>query len=97
MKEYKWPYENEIGEVQTDEAEVLVLGLSLIHISWVVTAAHSNSYPSASPLLMAKPISTVQESQRRCGQLIMTAFWNPWQMRQNLSQTILRGTSFISM
>ncbi len=26
MKEYKWPYENEIGDVQTDKAEVLVLG-----------------------------------------------------------------------
>lgn len=26
MKEYKWPYANELGDVQTDEAEVLVLG-----------------------------------------------------------------------
>lgn len=26
MKEYKWPYENEIGDLQIDQSEVLVLG-----------------------------------------------------------------------
>lgn len=39
MKEYKWPYENEIGEVQTDEAEVLVLGGGLAGCFAAIAAA----------------------------------------------------------
>lgn len=39
MKEYKWPYENEIGDVQTDEAEVLVLGGGLAGCFAAIAAA----------------------------------------------------------
>lgn len=39
MKEYKWPYENEIGEVQTDEAEILVLGGGLAGCFAAIAAA----------------------------------------------------------
>lgn len=39
MKEYKWPYANEIGDVQTDEAEVLVLGGGLAGCFAAIAAA----------------------------------------------------------
>lgn len=39
MKEYKWPYENEIGDVQTDKAEVLVLGGGLAGCFAAIAAA----------------------------------------------------------
>ncbi|MGC2872292.1 FAD-dependent oxidoreductase [Ihubacter sp. rT4E-8] len=39
MKEYKWPYANEIGGVQTDEAEVLVLGGGLAGCFAAIAAA----------------------------------------------------------
>lgn len=39
MKEYKWPYANELGDVQTDEAEVLVLGGGLAGCFAAIAAA----------------------------------------------------------
>ncbi len=39
MKAYKWPYENQIGEVQTDESEVLVLGGGLAGCFAAIAAA----------------------------------------------------------
>lgn len=39
MKAYKWPYENQIGEVQTDEADVLVLGGGLAGCFAAIAAA----------------------------------------------------------
>ncbi len=39
MKAYKWPYENQIGEVQNDEADVLVLGGGLAGCFAAIAAA----------------------------------------------------------
>ncbi|MGN0659058.1 MAG: FAD-dependent oxidoreductase [Emergencia sp.] len=39
MKEYKWPYDNEIGDLQTDESDVLVLGGGLAGCFAAIAAA----------------------------------------------------------
>lgn len=39
MKEYKWPYENEIGDLQVDQSEVLVLGGGLAGCFAAIAAA----------------------------------------------------------
>ena len=60
MKEYKWPYANEIGDVQTDEAEVLVLGGGLAGCFAAIAAAEKGK-----SVILVEKGATDQKRKRR--------------------------------